>query len=389
MSSAAAQAPGLRPALLNPCFWPEIRRGSERFARDLADGLTGHGHHPTLITSHPGRPSRSTEDGLAIIRNWRPPDGRLRRRLYEDYLTHVPFSYLSLRRGDFDLAHALYPTDALAAARWSAEGGGPSILSYMGIPSHFGLLSRRRRVEITLRAARGCDAVVALSDAAAAAFSRWLGIEARVIHPGVNVELFAPGSERAQAPTIFCGAAIEEPRKRVRLLLSAARRIRRRRPDLRLVLSRPKDPALVAELEATEEGIELRDVDDERALVATYRESWVSVLPSEGEAFGLVLVEALACGTPVVAGASGGAPEIVNSDAVGRLFDDDEEEGLASRLDEALELATDPSTAAACRARAEHFSVARCVEAYERLYRELLGAPAGRAPEPIGAAPER
>ena len=31
-------------ALLNPVFWPEVRRGSERFARELADGLLARGH---------------------------------------------------------------------------------------------------------------------------------------------------------------------------------------------------------------------------------------------------------------------------------------------------------------------------------------------------------
>ena len=43
-----------RIALLSPCFWPEVRRGGERFTRELADGLLARGHHPELITSHPG-----------------------------------------------------------------------------------------------------------------------------------------------------------------------------------------------------------------------------------------------------------------------------------------------------------------------------------------------
>lgn len=372
MTEAKGPASGVSAALLNPCFWPEVRRGSERFARDLADGLIERGHSPTLITSHPGLPGRAVEEGLPVVRNWRPPEGRLRRRRYEDYLTHVPFSYLSLRRGGYDLAHALYPTDALAAARWAQESGRPSILSYMGIPSHFGLLSRRLRVDITLRAARGCDAVVALSDAAAAAFRRWLGVEAQVIHPGVNLDLFSPDGRRAEAPTIFCAAAVDDPRKRVDLLLSAVRLVRRERPGLRLILSRPSDPALAARLLADEEGIELRDVDDAEALVRTYRESWVSVLPSHGEAFGLVLVEALACGAPVVGSDSGGPAEIVQGDGIGRLFAGEDEHALARALLEALELATDGSTAAACRARAQEFSIDRCVDAYEGLYRRLM-----------------
>src|SRR5205823_13049310 len=83
----------LHIALLSPCFWPEVRRGGERFTRELADGLLARGHDPTLITSHPGLPSRSAEAGLEILRLPRPPQGRLRRRGYDPYLTHVPLSY--------------------------------------------------------------------------------------------------------------------------------------------------------------------------------------------------------------------------------------------------------------------------------------------------------
>ena len=183
----------LRVAILHPTFWPEVRRGSERFIRELADGLLARGHAPTLITSHPGPPRRTVEDGLTVIRNWRPPDGRLRRRMFEEHLTHVPFTYLSLRSGSFDVAHALYPTDALAAIRWRGHTGRPAVLSYMGIPHRRSLANRRRRLEVTLQAFRECDAVVVLSEAAAAGSERWLGVRPRVIPPGVDLAAFAPG----------------------------------------------------------------------------------------------------------------------------------------------------------------------------------------------------
>jgi phosphatidyl-myo-inositol alpha-mannosyltransferase len=191
-----------------------------------------------------------------------------------------------------------------------------------------------------------------------------------VIPPGVDLSAFAPAAgERAEEPTIFCAADAGEPRKRVALLVEAFRKVRQARPGARLVLSRPRGSMAASLLD--EPDVELRDVDDERALAAAYREAWVSVLPSYSEAFGLVLVESLASGTPVVGSERDAIPEIIDRPEVGATFSEDG--SLAGALLHALELSQDPATPAACRARAEEYSTERCTERYETLYEELLG----------------
>jgi glycosyltransferase involved in cell wall biosynthesis len=87
------------------------------------------------------------------------------------------------------------------------------------------------------------------------------------------------------------------------------------------------------------------------------------------EPFGLVMIEALACGTPVLAFPEGAAPEIVEHGHTGFLCDD--EADMVRHVDAAAGL-----DRAACRAAvAERFSNARMVEAHVALYRQLLSAP--------------
>ena len=62
---------------------------------------------------------------------------------------------------------------------------------------------------------------------------------------------------------------------------------------------------------------------------------------------------------------------MVDSDTIGRLFEGGERE-LAEAILAAFELAADPATPAACRARAEDFSRDHAVREYEDLYAELL-----------------
>ncbi len=232
----------LSVALLSPCYWPEVRRGTERFTRELATGLLARGQRPTLITSHPGLPNATIERNLPILRLPRPPQGWLERRGFETYLTHLPLTYAALMTRRFDLAHAMYPTDALAAIAWKKRTKRPAILSYMGIPERRWLLARRGRLRVLQRALQECDAVVALSGHVAEVFADALNYPARVIPPGVDLATFRSDGPRAATPTIVCSADVGEPRKHVQLLVEAFKILRKDRPDARLVLSRPRNP---------------------------------------------------------------------------------------------------------------------------------------------------
>lgn len=362
---------GLRVALAHPVYWPEVRRGAERLLRELADGLAARGHRPRIVTSHPGRAGRAVEDGIEVVRSRRPPSAPLDRLGAEPHLLQAPLTLRELLRGDDDVVEALQVGDALAAAAWARRTGRPAVFSMMGIPDAATLGGRRGREALVRAAARRCAGVTVLSEAAATACRLTLGVEPRVIAPAVDTAAFALGTTRTPEPTIVCAAAAGEPRKRVGLLVEAFAAVRRAHPGARLLLD-----ARGGQRFAGAPGVELAAMDDRAALAARLGEAWVGALPAVGEAFGLVLAEALACGTPVVGAREGGIPEVVGEDgATGRLFSGDDAEALAAALLEAIELAATGGDALrdACRARAERFSTARCAAAHEALYRELLG----------------
>jgi glycosyltransferase involved in cell wall biosynthesis len=101
---------------------------------------------------------------------------------------------------------------------------------------------------------------------------------------------------------------------------------------------------------------------------AWYEKASCFAITSVRETFGLVVVEALAAGLPVVTTASGGPDEILDNGRYGRVVAQGDEAAFAAALDAAL---ADAGDAASRVARANDFSMEKCTQAYEALFYEV------------------
>ena len=348
----------MRIALLHPTYWPEVRRGSERLVHDLATWLTGAGHDVTVLTTHRARGETAHEGGFRVVRAWRPPDPLFERRAYEAYLGAAASQAWTLTRERVDVAQAFAPVSGWAALR-ARRDGMPVVFSHMGIPTREYLVRSRYRLPMHVELAREASACTVLSQVAAEAFSRYLLREPEVIPPGVACADFEVETDRTGEPTIVYAGSATDPRKRLPLLIEAFRVLRRRNPGTRLWLAGKREP-LEFELP---EGVEWVPGDRTNDLARALAAAHVAVLPSIREGFGLVLVEALAAGTPVVAAASGAAAEIVTP-TVGRLFEPDDRDALVTALTEVLELDVAPD---ACRTHARRWDWSVIGPRYESL----------------------
>jgi glycosyltransferase involved in cell wall biosynthesis len=196
-------------------------------------------------------------------------------------------------------------------------------------------------VRAAVRAAIGrADGAVAASRAVAAA----LGIDATILHPGVDLDAFSPLPRPGGPPrALFLGALV--PWKRPDLAIEIARRM----PELHLTIAGEPLPGETIDLPPAA-NVTLAGRVDARAALA---DAHVLLHCADAEPFGLALVEALACGRPVVATDAAGPRDIV-TDGAGRLYPPGDAAAAAAALREVL---ADPSAPTAARRRAEAFDV--------------------------------
>jgi glycosyltransferase involved in cell wall biosynthesis len=166
-----------------------------------------------------------------------------------------------------------------------------------------------------------------------------------VVPPGVDRGRFRPPSPgeivavraRYRLPERYLLAVGSlSVRKNLPVLVSAARLVRRRDRSLGLVVAGGTTrTAPIDRPDPRDPWIRLLGRVPDSGLPALYGGAAVFVLPSMYEGFGLPVLEAMACGTPVVASNRGGVPDAAGD--AGILFDPEDPEGLAHRIRELLD----------------------------------------------------
>jgi glycosyltransferase involved in cell wall biosynthesis len=214
-------------------------------------------------------------------------------------------------------------------------------------------LSRLRLWDV--RTANGVDAFIAISHYIARRIWKAYRRESEIIPPPVDTELFRPGGTRGDG---FLAASRQVPYKRIDLIAAAFARM----PDLRLTISGAgPEHARIREAAGAAPNINFLDSCPPAEMVTRMQAARGFVFAGE-EDFGIVMAEALACGTPVVALDRGGAREIVSgldsAAPTGVLFAEQSIEGVMAGV-RAFTEAEGRIDAAACRAAAERFSIAR------------------------------
>jgi L-malate glycosyltransferase len=204
--------------------------------------------------------------------------------------------------------------------------------------------------------------------------------DVKVIPNFVNLAEYRPGDPEARETIALPGTKVIthvsnfREVKRVKDVVRVFARIRRAMPAT-LIMAGDGPDRVDAESEARELGVgpDVRFLGRLDSVASLLQATDLFLLPSQTESFGLAALEAMACGSPVVASRAGGLPEVVDDGINGILEPVGSVEAMGRR---AVELLRDPGRHAAMReaavAKAREFSADRIVPMYESLYQEVL-----------------
>jgi glycosyltransferase involved in cell wall biosynthesis len=337
---------------------PKKYGGTELVVHELVEGLVDRGHELTLFATWDSRTSAELRS-LFSEACW-PPDPM-------HYLNHVSWAMQEIRAGEFDLVHA-HSAVALALHRLMP----PLPLVYTLHHEREEILSDFYRyfpdVEFVAISADQASREVALP-------------RLSVIHHGLDAARYE-GTDRPAAYVGFIGrfSEVKGPHTAIDVAARAGRPIH--------VAGEVHDAD--AEFAAREvvPRLQLAHVTDLGPIgpdgkAAFFRDARALLMPiSWNEPFGLVMIEAMLSGCPVVAFPRGSVPELVEEGVTGFVAEDED------RMVEVIRPGgpIDTFDRGGCRARAiERFGKDRMVEEHERLYRRILCGPGqGQAAESTG-----
>lgn len=298
-----------------------------------------------------------------------------------------------------------HPVDVLHANYWLSGEVGHRLKHELDLPlvSTFHTLARvkaatgdiepQRRIDAEASVVRCSDVITASSEAEVAQLTDLYDADpmrVEIIPPGVDHAFFSPGSRPGArralglpdaAPVLLFVGRIQ-PLKGLRIAIRALAHLRVNRPDARLVVvggpSGADGAAELAECRAAcaelglEASIHWIDPQPHHALSTYYRAADVVLMPSRSESFGMVALEAAACGIPVIGAAVGGLRSIVVDGVTGRLLDSRDPVSWTDAVEALLadpELAADHGRLAAARSR--HFTWPTAAGRLRRVYADL------------------
>jgi glycosyltransferase involved in cell wall biosynthesis len=334
------------------------RGGIERVAHMLADGLARRGHDVVAFTHDP-KPVEAAYEVRPLpwrrfVSTW------LGRRVTMGYLGNVLAVLPDYHEFDAIVAHGdslLLPLAGKPIVRLlhgSALGEARSAHSVGRRVLQIGIYAQEL---ITALVQPG---VVAVSESA----RQQNPLARRVIPHGVDDRVFAPEpEERSLEPSLLFVGTLAG-RKRGRLLLETfVDCVRRSHPTAMLTIVGDAGPACP--------GVTYRIGVEDRELATLYRRAWVYVTPSSYEGFGLPLLEAMACGTPVVATRNPGSVELLDDGRYGVIARDDEFGACVVALLSDAHARETLRARGLCRTR--EYSLKVMLDRYEALLFELVG----------------
>lgn len=342
----------VRPALFPSAFSPSVG-GVEELTRQLAIAQLRAGKGPTVVANRWPRdlPEDETVDGVPVrriaFRALGPTPRHIAGYLSGHYQARAA-TVSTLRRRESDLVHVQCVSSnapyALAAAR---SLGLPLVVTAQG---EFSMdanhtYERSPAARRMLRRVLGeADAITGCSQYVIDELSEFTGgaedSKMSVVYNGIDLaEYEALRPEKRERPYILgLGRLVQQ--KGFDVLIAAFGRVAPDHPDLEMVIAGDGPERAALERHAVETGLAdriqfLGYVDHGRAL-SLFAGAEMFVLCSRHEPQGIVVLEAMAAGTPVIASEVGGVPEVVNGDN-GLLFPAGDSEALAERMTAILE----------------------------------------------------